>query len=267
MTANRALEDILRLAARLVPGLQGVVSPPADASRATPGRDRLHVYPAPRPDEGNRAALDALLAYWSRAWPEAGRAYWASRCWGILIWQPVYLSVIGVHAAQRALSLAQVAQPIADGWTREVRVPDHAPQTGDTEALIAYAAREIAAFCAQIHRDLTPVIRVNPATAHGTQAHVMLAALLAARKVRPEWSHAHVQALGRQWLAALDIEGGGGYFVFERSNGSCALALERQTCCYHYRRRDGEMCSTCPRLAKHERIVRLNAEQDAPLEA
>ncbi|HKT97784.1 MAG TPA: siderophore ferric iron reductase [Paraburkholderia sp.] len=264
MAANRTLEDLLRLAARLVPGLHGVVAAQPDATSV---QDPLHVCPAPQTHEGNRIALDALLAHWSRAYPEAGCAYWASRCWGILIWQPVYLGVIGVHVAQRALSLAHLAQPIAEGWTREVRMPDHAPAAGDTEALIAQAAREIAACCAQIYDDLTPLIRVNPAVARGTQADVVLAALLAARKMRPGWSHAQVEALGRQWLAALDIEGCGGYFAFERSDGSQALALERQTCCYHYRRHDGEMCSTCPRLAKHERIVRLNTERDAMLDA
>ncbi|MDR3098796.1 MAG: siderophore ferric iron reductase [Paraburkholderia sp.] len=260
MAANRALVDLLRLAARLVPGLRGVVRTPA-------AQGPLHVCPAPGASEGNRAALDALLAYWSRAWPEAGRTYWASRCWGILIWQPVYLGVIGVHASQRALSLASLAQPIDEGWTREVHLPDHAPTAGDTGTLIGLTARGMAACCAQIHDDLTPVIRVNPVAARATLADVVLAALLAASKARPEWRHADIEALGRQWLAALGLEGCGGYFAFERSDGSPSLALERQTCCYHYRRRDGEMCSTCPRLAKHERIARLNAEQDATREA
>ncbi|MCG5076883.1 siderophore ferric iron reductase [Paraburkholderia tagetis] len=267
MAANRTLADMLRLAAHLVPGLRGVVSAPALARPPASGQDPLHVCPAPHACESNRAALDALLAHWSRACPEAGRAYWAARCWGILIWQPVYLSVIGVHAARRALSLASFAQPIAEGWTREVRLHDHAPAVGDTGTLIALAACEIAASCAQIHDDLAAVIRVNPVTARGTQADVVLAALLAASKARPEWRHADIEATGRQWLAALDIDGCGGYFAFERSDGSRALALERRTCCYHYRRRDGEMCSTCPRLAKQERVVRLNAQRDATLEA
>jgi siderophore ferric iron reductase len=273
MAANRALENLLRLAARLVPGLRGVVAEQAAPPGMSGAQEPVHVCPAPRArdssDEGggNRTALDALLAHWSNAYPEAGRAYWSSRCWGILIWQPVYLSVIGVHAAHRALSLAHLAQPIADGWTREVRLPDHAPVTGSTSALITLAAREISVCCAQMADELTPVIRLNPAAARATLADVVLAALLAMSKARPDWDHAHIEARGRQWLAALDIRGCGGYFAFERSDGSRALALERQTCCYHYRRRDGEMCSTCPRLAKHERVVRLNTEWDAALEA
>ncbi|KND60542.1 hypothetical protein BVER_03637c [Candidatus Burkholderia verschuerenii] len=248
MAANRALQDLLRLAAQLVPGLKGVVHAQCD-------------------DTNNRASLKALLAHWSGAYPEAGRAYWSSRCCGILIWQPVYLSVTGVHAARASLSLQHVSQPIDDGWTREVRLPDHAPQQGDECALIAHSASEIATCCARIHADLMPVIRLNPAMVRGTLADVVLAALLAARKAHSEWNDVHMQALGARWLAALDIEGCGGYFSFERSDGTHAIALDRQTCCYHYRRRDGVMCSTCPRFAKHERIVRLNTERDAALEA
>lgn len=265
MAANRTLEDLLRLAARLVPGLNGVVVSSALAQDAA--RDALvHERPAPRVD-GNRAALDALLAHWSSTYPEAGRPYWAARCWGILIWQPLYLSVIGVHASRASVSLERIVQPVANGWTSEVRFADHAPVQGDTAALIAHAAREIRACCAQMHDELLPVICMNPAVVRGTQADVVLAALLAARKARPEWCDAHVQCLGEQWLAALGLQGHGGYFPFTRTDGACALALDRRTCCYHYRRRDGELCSTCPRVAKHERIVRLNTERDAALEA
>jgi siderophore ferric iron reductase len=268
MAANRMLEDPLRLAARLVPGLNGVAS--ANVPRPPLPQDTqeaVHARPAPCVGGGNRAALEALLAYWQTTYPEAGRPYWSSRCWGILIWQPLYLSVIGVHASRAGLSLERIAQPIVLGWTSEVRVPDHATAQGDTPALIAHAAREISACCAQMYDELMPVIRLNPATARSTQADIVLAALLAVRKARPEWSDAQVQALGRQWLAALGLERCGGFFQFARSDGSCALALERQTCCYHFRRRDGELCRTCPRLSMHERIVRLNTEQEAAPEA
>jgi siderophore ferric iron reductase len=248
MTANRTLQDMLRLAAQLVPGLTGVVHAPSDGV-------------------GNHAALEALFAHWSGAYPEAGRAYWSSRCWGILIWQPVYLSVIGVHASGASLSLARIAQPIDGGWTREVRMPDHTPEQGESSALIAHAAREIDACCTRLQAELTPVLRLNPAMTRGTLADVVLGALLAARKAHPSWSDAHMQTLAARWLGAIGIEGCGGYFTFARTDGTRGLAIERQTCCYHFRRRDGAMCSTCPRLAKEERIVRLNTERDAALEA
>ncbi|OLL28562.1 siderophore ferric iron reductase [Burkholderia sp. SRS-W-2-2016] len=264
MTASPALEQLLRLAASVVPGLRGVVA--HEASGAAPGdtaeaaRGVAHLRPAAA--EPNRVALEALLAHWSGAYPEAGRAYWSLRCWGILIWQPIYLSVIGVHTAQRVLSLARVEQPIENGWTREVRVPSHEPAHAQPDALIELAAREIAGCCGQIFDELSRVIRVNPIAAAGMQADCVLAALLAARARHPEWDHAQVDALGKRWLAALALDGRGGFFTYARSDRTSALALDRQTCCYHYRRRDGELCSTCPRLQQCERIARLNAEHD-----
>jgi siderophore ferric iron reductase len=264
MAANRNLEDLLRLAARVVPGLRGVIEHRASAAPCRideSARSTAHVRPA-RCD-GNRAALEALLAFWTSAYPEAGRAYWSLRCWGILIWQPIYLSVIGVHTAQRVLSLERFEQPIENGWTREVRLPDHAPRPGVGDTLIELAATEIAASCAQIFDELSSVIRLNAHAARSMQADCVLAALLALRTTRTDWYHSHVEALGARWLATLALAGRSGFFAYQRSDGASALALDRQTCCYHYRRRDGELCSTCPRLDKHERIVRLNAERDA----
>lgn len=260
MAANRTLEDLLRFAASVVPGLRGVV---ADCASGLPPCTEETAHLRPARCDGNRAALETLLTHWMAAYPEAGRAYWSLRCWGILIWQPIYLGVIAVHTAQRALSLTHVEQPIENGWTREVQLPDHAPAQGDPAALIDLAAREIAACCAQIFDELSRIIRLNAHAASGMQADCVLAALLALRPTRPDWNQAHVEALGEHWLTALALAGRSSFFAYPRSDGSSALALDRQTCCYHYRRHDGELCSTCPRLEKRERIARLNAERNA----
>ena len=271
MAANRTLEDLLRLAADVAPGLRGAVTDRASCPSPCAGQAAASTasYLRPAPCGGNHAAIEALLAHWTTAYPEAGRAYWSLRCWGILIWQPIYLSVIGVHAAQCVLSLERFEQPLENGWTHEVRLPDHVPLPGDRATLIDLAAREIAACCAQIFAELSRVIRLNAHAARGMQAECVLAALLAVRATCPEWDHARVEALGENWLAALALAlaGRGGFFAYAHSDGSSALALDRQTCCYHFRRRDGELCSTCPRLEKRERIVRLNAERDATLTA
>ncbi|WP_233830244.1 siderophore ferric iron reductase [Paraburkholderia sp. ZP32-5] len=277
MTASPALRDLLRLAATVVPGLSGVIADrasaaPCDCNKAS--SRAVYRYPAPgesndddRDHDGNRAALEALLAHWRDAYPEAGRMYWSLRCWGILIWQPIYLSVIGVHSAQRVLSLASFEQPIEHGWTREVRVPDHEPACGETNALIERAAQEISTCCKRIFDELSRVIPVNAHAAACMQADCVLAALLAVRAVRPDWQrdghHVQLEALGARWLAALSLDERSGFFAYARSDHSRALALDRQTCCYHYRRRDGELCSTCPRLSKCERIARLNRDHDA----
>jgi siderophore ferric iron reductase len=264
MAAVLSLEAMLQLAQRVVPGLHGVVADCAGDARVR--LDQIQpatTYQRPARCGRNRPALEALLAFWTTAHPEAGRAYWSLRCWGILIWQPIYLSVIGVHTAYTVLSLDRFEQPIENGLTREVRLPHHALAKGGPLPPIDLAAGEIAACCAQIFDELSDVVRLNAHAARCMQADCVLAALLALSVTRPHWNHAQIEALGERWLERLDLEGCSRFFAYPCSDGASALALDRQTCCYHYRLHDGELCSTCPRLEQRERIVRLNAQRDA----
>jgi hypothetical protein len=43
-------------------------------------------------------------------------------------------------------------------------------------------------------------------------------------------------------------------------DGRECLALGRNVCCQHFRRDDGEFCSTCPKLKPEERQRRLREE-------
>ena len=71
------------------------------------------------------------------------------------------------------------------------------------------------------------------------------------------------QCLGREtaadWLARLGIAGRSGYLAYQRDSLP-VIAVDRQVCCHHFRRRDGDYCSTCPKLDTTERIARLDAE-------
>ena len=283
MLPIRTLEDLLCIAADVVPGLCAAVMAPRPCCAPCAERPDLSAYAAaetgpetvaeaaamasvyehpPRCD-GNRAAINALLDHWVTAYPEAGRAYWSLRCWGILIWQPIYLSVIAVHATQRVLSLDNFTQSIESGWTRTIGIADHAPLHAEDSRLITLAAQQIDACCAHIFRELSPVIRINCHAARCMHADCVLAALLAVRTRYAHLTDTQCEARGKDWLTALSLVGRGGFFAYTCTDGSNALALDRQTCCYHYRRHDGELCSTCPRLDKRERIVRLNATRDA----
>lgn len=258
--ASRDLTELLDLADRVVPGLRGSLFEPR-VSRV--GETGAFLYTRPSPDDRNRAALQSITTRWATDYPEAGQHYCALRCWGLLIWQPVYVAMIGTHLAPCCPSLASFCQPLVDGCVNGFRVHDHVPLRGDPESRWQFAANEIAAFCRATFDELAQVIKLNAVAAHGLQADCVLAALLAIRRHRPAWDDAHVDSLGARWLDVLNLGAYSAYFAFQQSNGVTRLALDRKTCCHHYRRRDGELCSTCPKLAIGERIVRLNAELDS----
>jgi hypothetical protein len=76
----------------------------------------------------------------------------------------------------------------------------------------------------------------------------------------PACSDHELAALGAAWLARLGIAGGCGFLAYRARDGTPALALDRRVCCHHFRRRDGEKCSTCPKLPLDTRIARLLAD-------
>lgn len=142
-----------------------------------------------------------------------------------------------------------------------MRFPVHAPLQGDDARLTTLAAHEIHSCCQPIFGELACVIRLNAHAARCMQAKCVLAALLAVRARRPAWDGTQVEAPGARWLPARALAGCGGFFAYKRVEGSCALALDRRTCCHHYRRREGEPRSICPRRDRSERIARLSAER------
>jgi hypothetical protein len=51
---------------------------------------------------GNADRLAALHAYWQQAHTQAGPHYWPTCSWTLLIWQPIYFSVLAIHLGRRA---------------------------------------------------------------------------------------------------------------------------------------------------------------------
>lgn len=242
------LARVLRLAQQVLPGLRGEQDPDllAGALRAD-GVDA-------------DAALRALCQHWKNAYPEAGSHYLALRCWGLAIWQPVYLMVIAVHLATCVPRLTGMAQPVEEGYPRGFRVPPHAPVGGALDERMTHAAEELKVFCSRMRSALAPHVMLHDRAAAALQAECVLGALLAMQPHHPALPPGGIEQWGRDWLARLGIEGGCGFFAYRARDGTPAHALERTVCCHFFRRRDGDKCSTCPKLPLDARIALLRAE-------
>jgi len=44
------------------------------------------------------------------------------------------------------------------------------------------------------------------------------------------------------------------------TDGGTRLGLQRKACCQHFRRADGELCDSCPKLPLAERTRRLREQ-------
>ncbi|MGJ7495335.1 siderophore ferric iron reductase [Variovorax sp. RT4R15] len=244
------LARVLQLAERIVPGLRGEQSdvPLPDALR--------------RDDEiaDGETALRALCRHWTQAHGAAGAHYVALRCWGLAIWQPVYLGVIATHLDTHVPRLAGLAQAVVAGFPTGFRLPVHVPATGDLSTRMRLSADELRTLCDATREVLMPLVALHPRAADRLQAECVLGALLLVRRQQPARPDAELVALGADWLTQLGIAGGCGFFAYRARDGTPALALDRKVCCHHFRRPDGEKCSTCPKLPLDTRIARLLAD-------
>jgi len=252
-TADRDLPNLLELAACALPGLDGKLDA-ITPELLLPGA------------AGEAARLERLAWHWRRAHPEAGAHYWSARVWTLLVWQPVYLSLIGAHLGRCAPRLDGMAQLQRDGYVMGFRLPSHTPCTGDEDARLAFAAGQLRERLETQWQALAPIQPLHRKMAMRLAADYLLDGLLLVQR-RRQLDNARVQQLRERWLRALDLEGASGLIEVRLDDGRTPLALERKVCCQHFRRADGSLCSTCPKLSADERMVRLRRELALPCSA
>jgi siderophore ferric iron reductase len=233
----------------------------AMASHAVPGWAGQVVAEAAVPWHAE-PGLAELRRHWATKHPEAGPHYAALRGWGLLVWQPAYLVVLAAHLSDVQVDLDRLSLQLREGDVSGYAVAEHAPLRGDEAVRLRTGAQQLAAGVVRLLSAWQGHAPLQDKAARRTVADCVLAALLAARKQR-QWSSAHTRVLGEQWLAALDLRGESGYIDYRGVTGDEALALDRKVCCLHFRRRDGERCTTCPKRAPRERVLRLQAEKAA----
>lgn len=246
------LARMLQLAEGIAPALRGV-----QGDALLPGALRYDGAAAAA------APLQALCRHWAEAYPEAGAHYMALRCWGLAIWQPVYISVIAVHLDSHVPVLAGLTQPMVDGFPSGFQLPVHEPtKAASLAARMRLAAGELCSLCDATRAALMPLVALHGRAADRLQAECVLGALLLVHRSSPGLFEdaTKVAELGEKWLAQLGIAGGCGMFVYRARDGTPALALDRKVCCHYFRRHDGEKCSTCPKLPLDKRIARLLAD-------
>jgi siderophore ferric iron reductase len=207
----------------------------------------------------NPSRIAALHAHWMSAHPEAGPHYWSIRSWSLLIWQPIYLSVLAVHLARQAPCLASMGQSVSQGLVAGFCLPPHCPRQGNVADLIAYSADQLVRFIERQLIDFNSVCEIYPKLARLLAADCARAALLWADRCEPLAAGQLLEREG-QWMEALALSPGSSLIEVHTDDGRQCLALGRKVCCQHFRRSDGEFCDTCPKLKQEERLKRLRAE-------
>lgn len=243
--SNIDTQDFVALAARVHPGLDGTASPSFNSGISC-NRD------------STTEAIKALVASWERAFPEAGQPYWSVRSWTLLIWQPVFIAVLGVHGVESVPPVDRLWQRLDDGIVAGFRLPGQGwrEANADEAQRIAAAGELLVRVRDRLLADVTGVTRLKRLSAHRLMADTLLGALTTLPNLSQAFTSERIQALADQWLSATGLSHQSGLMPLTLTGGQKALGLDRKACCMHYRREDGCYCASCPKLTYPERVQR-----------
>lgn len=204
---------------------------------------------------GQVASLAESLA---EAYPEAGRHYWAFRTWGLLVWQPIYLALAGIHINGMGIRPECISQQASACMVWGCMIADHAPFEGTENDLLDTTAAPLRDGVNRLLDTCARVIDLHPKAAGRLLADYVTGATLRIKTLRPDWSTGQTVAWGERWLESLGLQGAAGFLRYYDSAGEEHLAMERKICCLIYKRHDGFLCETCPKIPLAERLARLS---------
>jgi len=174
----------------------------------------LSGVPGIRGFSDNMECIVSLRDCWAARYPEAGPHYLALRCWGLLIWQPIYLSVISVECSSAVPDITQICQPVPEGgFICSYDIAEHSPYRSCISDCMNFSARQLQMMCRELYYELTRIVRLGPRAAACMQADCVLGAILAIKKCDSSLENARAIKRTRRWLDALSLGGCSGFFL------------------------------------------------------
>lgn len=186
--------------------------------------------------------------------------YWSIRCWSLMIWQPVVLTLIGVHGAAKLPPLDELRQKVGREMVAGFRLPETDWQGGSQADLIQRGGAVLRWLCDELLAELREITRIKPLSAMRLVADSLLAGINRLVELRPELTQTDQLALADAWLAATGLDDQSALMPLPLPDGRTPLVLDRKGCCMHYRRHDGDLCASCPKQKDAVRIERLKQE-------
>lgn len=204
--------------------------------------------------EISAANIERLQDYLRSQYPEAGARYWRPRGWGLLIWQPIYLSVIAAHKCQLLLPLTEMGQDFRRSGIPSGVLFRHCKFThGQINECVQRMAEDLINGC----RNVYSCWRISGLTWKNADRVVADCVLSALLMVYPRQVNT-VEELGDLWLAAMGLQGAAGLIRYKNMSGEPRLALEKKNCCFRYLCHGRTPCDVCPRQTMDERLLRLS---------
>ncbi|WGW01430.1 siderophore ferric iron reductase [Vibrio sp. YMD68] len=204
-------------------------------------------------DHNSSLLIQDLYENIAKNTPEAGNAYWLTRTWDLLCWQPLYLAFVSVYACQALPDLKRIAQFAQNDFVAgyQFETSDHIH--GDQSTLIALAGQDLQTLFEHYRHEMSEWTRIRPGFTHHLLADGILRCIIKLHKYSPELTNHYLLEQAKLWLAACRLP--------EQLTQSLSvdpatneLKFVRTSCCLVYKCAGRKLCSDCPRAIENKRV-------------
>ncbi|WP_394211418.1 siderophore ferric iron reductase [Enterovibrio calviensis] len=232
-----ALDNIFAFSEQVSPSLKGEIGP------VTP--NSLHIgHPC-------ASLIKGLYEDISTAHPEAGSAYWLTRTWDLLCWQPVYVAFLSIYGFKTLPDMRSISQCVHSQFVGGYRFESDTHLHDEESRLISKAGEELQVLLTYFRHEMSTWTRIRPGFTNHLLADLLLGCIVKMQLFMPHIPAAHLLLEAKRWLAAFDLSEKHmqSMHINEESG---ALSFVRISCCLVYRCDNGVLCDDCPRATKIE---------------
>ncbi len=134
MQNSEYFELLFHSSREVTPYLSGHLAHQAECYNADP---HLHI------SKNNGEQIKALYERLSQTSPEAGSAYWLTRTWDLLCWQPVYIAFISIYQLRALPNIKEMSQEIKSDFVAGYTFHHSDLTFGTNEDLISSVAQQL----------------------------------------------------------------------------------------------------------------------------
>ena len=186
------------------------------------------------------------------AFPDAGQAYWVTRSWDLLCWQPLAIAFIAVYQCQQAPSFIGFTQQVSAQMVSGFSFSGNELLVGEEKKLIQQVGKQLKPLFESYQFHLNERLRCRPGFAKRLLADNLMAQLVALQKHKPKMDNALIIEHAQCWFEVLALDKRLIASLYEHEN---SIELKRSSCCLAYKVPAGKLCDNCPKQLQKSKEI------------
>ncbi len=207
-------------------------------------------------------SIESLYTQIANRHPEAGQAYWLTRTWDLLCWQPVFVSFIAIYTQRALPDVATISQKQQHCFISGFSFMDHEWTHASRSDLIKIAGDQLSQLFENYRDAINQWGRIRPGFTNHLLADQLLSCLVRLQELRPSYSNGAILQQAKLWLDAFNLPHKHiSSLIVDVATDR--LKVVRTSCCLVYKCDGRPLCANCPRLESNKANAAIAVQQVA----